>query len=163
VSDGDLSETALFEVPDVASSARLAGRLAEHWKVAVTAERRDVVVVHAELKPDVEDVAVLLREVEEWVEEESLSAVRFELDGRAYVLQAGEADWSVAAVETVDARIGGRRAGLLTALRTVERVIATLETTTGEQRHVSGLEQLRSNLLDALRLTAESPLSDDED
>jgi hypothetical protein len=157
VNSGDLSETALFEVHDVASSARLAGRLAERWKVAVTAERRDIVVVHAELKPDVEDVAALLREVEEWVEEESLSAVRFELDGRAYVLEAGEADWSIAAAEAVDARMGGRRASLLTALRTVERVIATLEASTGERRSVPGLEELRGNLLEALRLHAESP------
>jgi predicted RNA-binding protein with EMAP domain len=154
---GDLSEMALFEVPDVASSARLAGRLAGRWKVAVTAERREVVVVLAELKSEVEDVAVLLREVEEWVEEESLSAVRYELDGRSYVLEAGEPDWSVAAAESVDARIGGRRAGLLSALRTVERVIATLEAAPGERRHVIGLEELRGDLLDALRLNSESP------
>jgi len=162
VKGGDLSETALFEVPDVASSARLAGRLAGRWKVAVTAEKREVVTVLAELKPEVEDVAVLLREVEDWVEEESLSAVRFELDGRAYVLEAGETDWSITAAEAVDARIGGRRASLLSALRTVERVTATLEATTGERRPVPGLEELRGKLLDALRLDAESPCQDDE-
>jgi hypothetical protein len=156
VSSGDLSETALFEVPDVASSARLAGRLAGRWNVVVTAEQQEVMVVHAELNPDVDDVAVLLREVEQWVEEESLAAVRFELDGRAYVLAAGEPEWSVAAAETTDARIGGRRASLLSALRTVERVLASLEGGGGEPRHVPGLEELRLKLLLALRVDSES-------
>ena len=36
----------------------------------------------------------LLREVEAWVAEESLCAIRFMLDGRIYVLGAGEADWN---------------------------------------------------------------------
>jgi hypothetical protein len=34
--------------------------------------------------------------LEAWVEEESLCAIRFEVDGREYVLQAGEADWQSA-------------------------------------------------------------------
>jgi hypothetical protein len=157
VISGDLSETAQFEVPDIASSVRLAERLADRWQVAVTAERKEVVGVHADLNPEVDDMAVLLREVEDWVEEESLAAVRFTLDGRAYVLAAGQPEWLVAAAETADARIGGRRAGLLSALRTVERVIGTLEAKTGERGNVSGLTDLRANILLALRLEAESP------
>jgi hypothetical protein len=39
---------------------------------------------------------VLLRTVESWVEEESLCMIRFQVDGREYVLQAGEADWQSA-------------------------------------------------------------------
>ena len=40
------------------------------------------------------DLAALLREIESWVDEESLCAVRFLLDDRIYVLEAGEADWT---------------------------------------------------------------------
>jgi hypothetical protein len=36
----------------------------------------------------------LLRTVESWVKQECLRAIRFELDGRVYVLEAGDADWS---------------------------------------------------------------------
>jgi hypothetical protein len=39
------------------------------------------------------DLAVLLRQVETFVEDESLYAVRFLLDDRIYVLEAGNADW----------------------------------------------------------------------
>ena len=35
----------------------------------------------------------LLREVESWVEDESLYAIRYLLDDRIYVLEAGEVDW----------------------------------------------------------------------
>jgi hypothetical protein len=31
--------------------------------------------------------------LEAWVEEESLCAIRYEVDDREYVLYAGEADW----------------------------------------------------------------------
>ena len=37
---------------------------------------------------------MLLRSVEAWVEKESLVAIRYALDGREYVLTAGEADWA---------------------------------------------------------------------
>ena len=59
-------------------------RLAERWHVIITAERREIMVVLAELRPEADDLAGLLRAVEAWVEEESLCALRFELDGRAF-------------------------------------------------------------------------------
>jgi hypothetical protein len=40
---------------------------------------------------------VLLRLVERWVAEQGIVAIRFELDGRMYVLESGQAVWSQAA------------------------------------------------------------------
>jgi hypothetical protein len=34
-----------------------------------------------------------MRSVEDWVAQESLRAIRFELDDRSYVLESGETDW----------------------------------------------------------------------
>ena len=45
------------------------------------------------LSEDPSDLAALLREVESWVEAESLYAIRYLLDDRIYVLEAGEVDW----------------------------------------------------------------------
>ena len=59
----------LFEVSDVAASARLAERLSDRWNVVLSAERRDVMVVVAELRPGPVDIAALLRDVEAWIEE----------------------------------------------------------------------------------------------
>jgi hypothetical protein len=86
------SDSVHFEIADLASAMRLARRLAPTWKVVLN-ERRDVSLVTAELRMQPDDLALLLRDVEAWIERESLCAIRFELDGRDYVLQAGEADW----------------------------------------------------------------------
>jgi hypothetical protein len=112
-----LSEHALFEVADIASAAGLATRLAERWSVVVSAERPDTFCVVAELRRNPDDVAVLLREVEAWVERESALALRFEVDGRAYVLEAGEPDWStnVAAARPPPLSPGHDRPGLVGA------------------------------------------------
>jgi hypothetical protein len=44
-------------------------------------------VIGVLLNPDEDDLARLLREVEAWVEQRGLLALRFELDGRTYILQ----------------------------------------------------------------------------
>ena len=48
----------------------------------------------ATLDDDPEDLAILLRIVETWVDNESLWAIRYELDGRNYVLAAGDPVWA---------------------------------------------------------------------
>jgi hypothetical protein len=48
----------------------------------------------ASFSSDPADLAALLREVESWVDDESLCAIRFLLDDRIYVLEAGAADWA---------------------------------------------------------------------
>ena len=50
-------------------------------------------IVVAALSEDPSDLAAVLREVESWVEAESLYAIRYLLDDRIYVLEAGEVDW----------------------------------------------------------------------
>jgi hypothetical protein len=81
-----------FEIADLAAAVRLVRRLATRWTVSLN-ERRDVNLVTAKLHGRSGELAVLLRDVEAWVEEERLYAIRYELDGREYVIQAGEPDW----------------------------------------------------------------------
>jgi hypothetical protein len=88
----DLADFVHFEIADLAAAVRLTRRLAPTWTVSLH-ERRDVNLVTARLREHSGDFAELLRELEAWVEEESLCAIRYEVDGREYVLQAGEADW----------------------------------------------------------------------
>jgi len=47
------------------------------------------------------ELAQLLRTVEAWVAERALGALRYHLDGRAYILRAGEIAWSSFAGEPV--------------------------------------------------------------
>ena len=90
-----LTDSVHFEIADLAATVRLTRRLAPNWTVSLH-ERRDVNLVSAKLRAASGDLAVLLRDVEAWVEEESLCAIRFEVDAREYVLRAGEADWRTA-------------------------------------------------------------------
>jgi len=79
-----------IEVSDFPEAARLTRRLGQTRTVAVVGD--DPYVVTAAFEES-GDLAVLLREVESWVEDESLFAVRLLLDDRIYVLEAGEANW----------------------------------------------------------------------
>jgi hypothetical protein len=89
--DADI-EQVCFELFDFAAAARLMRRLSAERSAALLFE--EPYVVAAAFKPEPSDLATLLRDVEAWVAEESLCAIRFMLDGRIYVLRAGEADWS---------------------------------------------------------------------
>ena len=83
-----------FEIPDLASAARLTRQLGGRWHVSLQ-EGLSVNVVSAVIQPSrTGDLAVLLRSVEAWVEKESLVASRYARDGREYGLTAGEADWA---------------------------------------------------------------------
>jgi len=81
-----------FEIPDLAAAVRLTRRLGERWTVSLQ-DHRDINLVSVALRPDPSDLAVLLRNVEAWVTQESLCAIRFAVDGRDYVMTAGETDW----------------------------------------------------------------------
>ena len=87
------TETVQFELPDLAGAARLATILRACWTVSVTDEDW-LALLDAEIGASPTELASLMRSVEAWVETESLRAIRFELDGRTYVLEAGDADWS---------------------------------------------------------------------
>jgi len=96
-----LTETVQFELPDLAGAARLATLLRSRWAVSVN-EEDDVALVDVYVRPRT-DLASLMRTVEDWVARESLRAIRFELDGRVYILEAGEVDWAFVPRPTVEA------------------------------------------------------------
>jgi len=87
------AEAVQFEIPDLAAAVRLTRLLGESWSVSLR-DRSDVNLVSAVLRSDPRDFALLLRKVEAWISEESLCAIRFEVDGREYILAAGETDWA---------------------------------------------------------------------
>jgi hypothetical protein len=86
-SDLPLKEIVLFELP----SRHLAERLLTHLATSRLAwlENCDLAsVVGVLLNPDQLDLALVLRAVQAWLERYGLAAIRFELDGRTYVLEA---------------------------------------------------------------------------
>jgi hypothetical protein len=87
-----LTETVQFELPDLAGAARLATLLRSSWAVSVN-EEDDVALVDVHIRASRRDLASLMRTVEEWVAREALRAIRFELDGRVYILESGEVNW----------------------------------------------------------------------
>jgi hypothetical protein len=83
------------EVMDFPEAARLTRRLGQTRAAAVVGDD-PYVVTAAFSSEEARDLAVLLREVESWVEDERLYAVRFLLDDRIYFLAAGEPEWDAA-------------------------------------------------------------------
>ena len=88
-SEDALNDTVVFELFDVARGERLCDRLRPRWHVGLY-ECDECVLAAAELRPGRDDLAVLLRAVSLWAGDNALPALRFHLDGRAYVLDAGE-------------------------------------------------------------------------
>ena len=88
--DDALNETLIFELFDAARGERLCERLRSRWHVDLY-ECEEFVLIAAELGPRQDDLAVLLRAVSLWAGENALPALRFHVDGRAYVLDAGNA------------------------------------------------------------------------
>lgn len=96
-----LTETVQFELPDLAGAARLATLLRSSWAVSVN-EEDDVALVDVYIRASRTDLASLMRTVEDWVARESLRAIRFDLDGRVYILEAGEVDWEFLPRPTIE-------------------------------------------------------------
>jgi hypothetical protein len=148
-----VSDTARFEVVELATAVRLAQRLGRSRSVILVAESEYVKSVIAEVHRTPTDLADLLRDVEGWVHEESLGAIRYEVDGRAYVLDAGESDWSVAFVPDLpDPR--SRRERLVEALGSIEQALAEVKERrkSSAPADIRGLEDLRDDVALALRL-----------
>jgi hypothetical protein len=148
-----VSDTVRFEVVELATAVRLAQRLGRSRSVILIAESEYVKSVVADVHRKAPDLAELLRDVEDWVREESLGAIRYELDGRSYVLDAGDCDWSVTTVPDLpDPR--SRRARLVEALGSIDTALAEVR----ERREssapadIQGLEDLRDDVALALRL-----------
>ncbi len=87
----DLFDQVHFEVADHAAALRLTRRLGQTRTAGLLADEPTFVVIAG--FSDGEDFGVLMRDVEFFVEEESLCAIRYLFDDRIYVLEAGNADW----------------------------------------------------------------------
>jgi hypothetical protein len=84
--DTALNEIVLFEVPARSGVTQLLSQLSTS-RLAWIERGEELCVIGVLLNPDDGDLARLLREVEAWVDNRGLIAVRFEVDGRTYVLQ----------------------------------------------------------------------------
>jgi len=84
--DTTLNEIVLFEVPARSGATQLLAQLSTS-RLAWMERGEEVSVIGVLLNPDDGDLARLLREVEAWIDNRGPIAVRFEVDGRAYVLQ----------------------------------------------------------------------------
>jgi len=89
----NFEDTLALEIPSGQAARRLCQLLAGDWAVWIEPEPA-VAVVHCQLNSEPIDLAVLMRVIENWVEKESLCAIRYWLDGRDYVLQSGDFAWS---------------------------------------------------------------------
>lgn len=84
--DAPFDEIVVFELPEEAEAERLWLRLLPA-RLAWMHRRGDVQCVSAVLRAEPGDLALLLRELEEWLTERDLPEVPFELDGRTYSLR----------------------------------------------------------------------------
>jgi hypothetical protein len=94
--DASLNELVLFEIPGFELATQLCERVGADrlaWVQSGDGIRRVAVLI----QPQEGDLAAILRTVERWVAEHGLVAIRFELDGRIYVLESGESVLSSAA------------------------------------------------------------------
>jgi hypothetical protein len=90
-STSSLDEVILFEISGFEQALELCELLARE-RLAWMESRDDLRRVAALLRPGEEDdLAALLRTAEGWVAERGLVAIRFEVDGRAYLLAAAPA------------------------------------------------------------------------
>ena len=80
-----------FEIPSIGPAGRLASRLGLAWMTSL--ERfDDSVLVSVQLGSHPQALARVLRMAEAWLDDESLRAIRYAVDGRTYILEAGELD-----------------------------------------------------------------------
>jgi hypothetical protein len=86
-SETPLDEIVLFELPSKYFAEQLLlSALSERVAWLQIGDAASIVGVL--LMPDELDLARLLREVQTWLDRSGLLALRFEVDGRAYVLEA---------------------------------------------------------------------------
>jgi hypothetical protein len=84
--DSSLNEVVLFELPARSGATELLAELSSS-RLAWMERGEEICVVGVLLNPDDGDLASLLRSAETWVERRGLLAIRFEVDGRTYVMQ----------------------------------------------------------------------------
>jgi hypothetical protein len=84
------SETVVFELPDGVGARRLCERLRPHWRGGCH-DGDEAAIVSVVLRPAEGDLAALLRTVRLWARETAIGAIRFHLDGRAYLIEPANA------------------------------------------------------------------------
>jgi hypothetical protein len=90
VANRSLDEIVLFELPTRWWAERLLSYVAP-CHLAWMQSGDEATVVGVLLNPDEDDVARLLRAAHRWLARSGIAALRFELDGRTYVLEALDA------------------------------------------------------------------------
>jgi hypothetical protein len=91
-----VGDIVLFEIPFRDDATDLFHGL-DPDRTAWAHELGEVWLVGTELR-GADDLAVLLREVERWVADRHLGAIRFWVDEKDYVMHAGEIAWSALAL-----------------------------------------------------------------
>lgn len=82
-----MSNTVVFELPEHVSVDAFCSRIRDRWP-GTTRGEDDAWIVSARLRRNRNDLALLLRQVEAYVAESGLQAIRYHVDGRAYVMEA---------------------------------------------------------------------------
>jgi hypothetical protein len=82
-----ISDVVRFELPAYVGVDDLGAHIRPRWGGTIKFEQ-DVWYVSARLRRSESDLAALLREVEAYVAEAGLQAIRYQLDGRFYVMEA---------------------------------------------------------------------------
>jgi len=86
--EAELTDVVVFDVPSLTQARDLVLRLDGRWACHAYRES-NVTSVSVYLSPArYNDLAALLRTVEEWVADRALGGIMFWLDGRGYLLQA---------------------------------------------------------------------------
>lgn len=87
--DSGLNDTVAFELPDLDLATELTKRLEEYWLCSIHEDLGVALVTIFLHDDDQAELAPLLRRVEAWVASRALGAIRYWLDHRAYILEAG--------------------------------------------------------------------------
>jgi hypothetical protein len=82
------STTAAFELPSVPHAVELFEELQSNW-VGWIENRLDGIFVVVQAPERISELDELLASVETWVTDQAFLAIRFHLEGRAYILQRG--------------------------------------------------------------------------
>jgi len=91
-----MSNVVRFEVPAYAGIDELCAYIRPRWGGSIKFQD-DVWYVSARVRRTRNDLAQLLRKVETYVAESGLQAIRYELDGRFYIMEAQRVEQAVAA------------------------------------------------------------------
>lgn len=97
-----IPDVVLFEFSGGIAAHSLVRRMQPTW--VVWAEPDDAGwVVGVELRPTVDDLAVVLRSVSQWLNERRLRELAFQVDGRVYTLLPAEPEAAAAAEAETEA------------------------------------------------------------